>query len=78
MLAQSLFVLLGQPAVVENRSGDGLVGTGAVATATPDRRIFAVTSAGAPAIAPEEFAAFIRAEAARWGEAARRSGATMD
>jgi tripartite-type tricarboxylate transporter receptor subunit TctC len=27
---------------------------------------------------PEEFAAFVRAEAARWGEVARRSGATMD
>ena len=26
----------------------------------------------------EEFAAFVRAEAARWGEVARRSGATMD
>jgi tripartite-type tricarboxylate transporter receptor subunit TctC len=25
----------------------------------------------------EEFAAFVRAEAARWGEVARRSGATM-
>ena len=27
---------------------------------------------------PEDFAGFIRAEAARWGEIARRSGATMD
>ena len=26
----------------------------------------------------EEFAAFVRAEAARWGDVARRSGATMD
>jgi tripartite-type tricarboxylate transporter receptor subunit TctC len=26
----------------------------------------------------DEFAAFVRAETARWGEVARRSGATMD
>jgi tripartite-type tricarboxylate transporter receptor subunit TctC len=53
VLAQKLSVLLGQPVVVENRSGGGgVVGTDAVAKAAPDGHTFAVTSAGALAIAP--------------------------
>ena len=53
VLAQKLSALLGQPVVVENRSGGGgVVGTGAVAKAAPDGHTVAVTSAGALAIAP--------------------------
>ena len=53
VLAQKLSALLGQPVVVENRSGGGgVVGTDAVAKAAPDGHTFAVTSAGALAIAP--------------------------
>ena len=53
VLAQKLSVLLGQPVVVENRSGGGgVVGTDAVAKSAPDGHTFAVTSAGALAIAP--------------------------
>ncbi|MBD0271291.1 MAG: tripartite tricarboxylate transporter substrate binding protein, partial [Acetobacteraceae bacterium] len=53
VLAQKLSALLGQPVVVENRSGSGgVVGTDAVAKAAPDGHTVAVTSAGALAIAP--------------------------
>ena len=53
VLAQKLSALLGQPVVVENRSGGGgVVGTDAVAKAAPDGHTVAVTSAGALAIAP--------------------------
>ncbi len=53
VLAQKMSALLGQPVVVENRSGGGgVVGTDAVAKSAPDGHSFAVTSAGALAIAP--------------------------
>jgi tripartite-type tricarboxylate transporter receptor subunit TctC len=53
VLAQKLGALLGQPVVVENRSGGGgVVGTDAVAKAPPDGHTVAVTSAGALAISP--------------------------
>ncbi len=53
VLARKMSALLGQPVVVENRSGGGgVVGTDAVAKSAPDGHTFAVTSAGALAIAP--------------------------
>ncbi|GAA0580450.1 tripartite tricarboxylate transporter substrate binding protein [Craurococcus roseus] len=53
VLAQKLSALLGQPVMVENRSGGGgVVGTDTVAKAAPDGHTVAVTSAGALAIAP--------------------------
>lgn len=52
-LAERLSPLLGQPVVVENRSGaGGVVGTDAVAKSPPDGHTLAVTSAGALAISP--------------------------
>jgi tripartite-type tricarboxylate transporter receptor subunit TctC len=53
VLARKMSALLGQPVVVENRSGGGgVVGTDAVAKSAPDGHTVAVTSAGALAIAP--------------------------
>ena len=53
VLAEKLSALLGQPVVVENRSGGaGVVGTDAVAKAPPDGYSLVVTSASSLAIAP--------------------------
>ena len=53
IFAEALSTQLGQPAVIENRTGaGGLIGTDAVAKAAPDGYTLAFTGAGALAIAP--------------------------
>jgi tripartite-type tricarboxylate transporter receptor subunit TctC len=52
-LGQRMSEILKQPIIIDNRSGEGgVIGTDAVAKATPDGYLIAITSSGALAISP--------------------------
>ncbi len=73
---QGLFVPAGAPRAIVMRLHDDLVKT--LETADVKQRFAAGGALTAPSGTPEEFAAFVRSEIARWGKVATESGATVD
>jgi len=73
---QGLFVPAGTPRTVVMRLHGDLVKT--LETADVKQRFATGGALTAPSKTPEEFAAFVSSEMARWGKIAKESGATVD